>query len=133
MWNTAVLFSAFTQLFEFTPFTLAARVSLFLLRGAIDEMKWLEVIHIRCAGREVNRSTEEILKSAMVGTSKGGLKDVRLYRNVFLPTDLCLYLHWERQDMENQGSTLGLCLTEALKEFCLVNHSLWAEEQSYER
>lgn len=133
MWNTAILCSDFLQRFEFTQLKLVACVSLRLLLGVTDKMKWLEVIHIRCAGKEANPSTEEILKSAMAGTAKGDLKDVKLYRNVFLPTDLCLYLHWERQDMEHQGSTLGLCLTEALKEFCLVNHSLWAEEPAHDR
>ena len=105
-----------------------AFISLCFLGGDRSEMKWLEVIHVRCVGDGANRSTEEILHSAMSEKANGDLKDVKLYRSVSLPADVCLHLHWERRDMESQGSTLGICLTEVLKEFCLVNHSLWEEE-----
>ena len=39
-----------------------------------------------------------------------------------------IYLHWESERTEQNGNALGLRLVQALKEFGLIDHSLWIEE-----
>ena len=39
-----------------------------------------------------------------------------------------IYLHWESERTELNGNALSLRLVQALKEFGLIDHSLWIEE-----
>jgi hypothetical protein len=41
---------------------------------------------------------------------------------------LALHLYWETEQPEKNGSALGLHLSQALKEFGLIDHSIWIEE-----
>jgi len=52
-----------------------------------------------------------------------------IYRNAWINTDISVHLHWKSTRTEQQGSTVGLRLARALKEFGLVNHSAWVEER----
>ena len=51
-----------------------------------------------------------------------------MYRHALWETDWSLHLHWESQKPENNGSALGLRLSQALEEFGLVDHSIWLED-----
>jgi len=91
-------------------------------------MKWVETIKIRFPHGSAEKPVEEIVRSALMSPSHAGLKRVKLYRNAAVTTDLCLSLHWERKSLPVQGSSLGLCVAENLKEFGLVHHSVWVQE-----
>jgi len=91
-------------------------------------MKWLETIKVRFPHSGTDTSVEEILRATLTSPPYTGLKEVKLYRNAVVTTDLCLCLHWERKSLSVRGSTLGLCVAENLKEFGLVHHAVWVQE-----
>ena len=90
-------------------------------------MKWLEVIKLRSAGKNF-KSLRELLLS-FDKFSQPTLVEMKTYHHATLETDLTVHLHWESSRLEQNGSTLGLRLAQAFKEFGLVDHSIWVEEE----
>ncbi len=89
-------------------------------------MTWMEIIKLRNAGK-----ASEALKGLLSGltkTDQPGLIEARLYRHAEWETDWTMHLHWETEQPEKNGSALGLRLSQALKEFGLIDHSIWIEE-----
>ena len=89
-------------------------------------MKWLEVIKLRSAGGSLGLLEELLLPIS--GSNQRGLVEMKTYRHAALETDLSVHLHWNSEMPEPTGSALGLRLAQALKEFGLVDHSVWVEE-----
>ncbi len=90
-------------------------------------MKWLEVIKIRSAGGNLGLLEELLLPIS--GSNPRGQVEMKTYRHTVLETDLSVHLHWDSEMPEPNGSALGLRLAQALKEFGLVDHSVWIEEK----
>ena len=89
-------------------------------------MKWIEIIRLRSA-----KNASEPLKAflpAMGKTGQPGLLEARIYRHALWETDWSLHLLWESENPEKSGSTLGLRLAQALKDFGLVDHSVWTQD-----
>jgi hypothetical protein len=89
-------------------------------------MKWLEVIKLRSAGGSSGLLEELLLPIS--GSNQSGLVGMKTYRHATLENDLSLHIHWESERLEQNGSALGLRLAQALKEFGLIDHSVWVEE-----
>lgn len=90
-------------------------------------MKWLEIIKLRSVGK-----VPELVKEFSLPMAKGGqsgLIETRTYRHAALERDWSLHLQWESERPDQNGSPLGLRLSQALKEFGLVDHSIWIEEE----
>jgi hypothetical protein len=90
-------------------------------------IKWLEVIKLRSAAKGSGVLKEFLLPTAEV--AQRGLVEMKNYRHAALETDLSVHLHRESEGPEQTGSALGLRLAQALKEFGLVDHSVWIEEE----
>jgi len=90
-------------------------------------MKWLEVIKLRSGGKD-SGLLEELLRS-IHEFSQSGLLEMKTLRHAVLETDLSVHLYWESEQPEKNGSALGLRLAQALKEFGLIDHSVWIEEE----
>jgi hypothetical protein len=90
-------------------------------------MEWLEVIKLRSAGKSFGILEELLLSMDKVG--QYGLVGIKIYRHASLETDWSVHLFWESERLEQNGSSLGLHLAQALKEFGLVDHSIWVEEK----
>jgi hypothetical protein len=90
-------------------------------------MKWLEVIKLRSAGKDSGLLEEFLLSIAKF--SQSGLIEMKTYRHAVLETDLSVHLHWESERPDQNGSPVGLRLAQAFKEFGLVDHSIWIEEE----
>lgn len=86
-------------------------------------MNWLEVIKLRSAGIG-SPSLDELLMS-MVQSAQSKLAEIKIYRHAFLDTDLSVHLYWNSERPEQNGSAPGLRLAQALKDFGLVDHSVW--------
>ncbi len=89
-------------------------------------VKWLEVIRLRSAGKDPG-SLEELLRS-MSQVKQSGLVEMQTYRHAALERDLSVHLLWETDFPEMNGSTPGLRLVQAFKEFGLTDHSVWLKE-----
>jgi hypothetical protein len=90
-------------------------------------MKWLEVIKLRSAGRD-----SEMLKELLLSINKlsqSGLVRMKTYHHATLETDWSVHLLWESERPEQNGSSLGLRLAQALKDFGLIDHSIWVEKK----
>lgn len=90
-------------------------------------MKWLEIIKLRSAGIEEGL-LKEFLRSFRSGRSRE-LVGIETYRHAALENDLSVHLHWESERPAQDGSALGLRLAQTFKEFGLIDHSIWIEEE----
>jgi hypothetical protein len=90
-------------------------------------MKWIELIQLRSAGgnREILESELQRLIDEVDRKRKS--KVVMAYSRVSIDTDFSIHIIHDSKKVENSGSRLGLRLAAALKEFGLVNHSIWME------
>jgi hypothetical protein len=91
-------------------------------------MKWLEVIKLRSAGKD-SGSLNELLLS-MHKFSQRGLVEIKIFRHAVLESDLSVHLRWESEGPERNGSSLALLLVQAFREFGLIDHSMWIEEEN---
>ena len=89
-------------------------------------MKWLEVIKLRSTANVSDLVDEYLLP--MVEALNESAVELKIYRQAGLDTDVSVHLHWSSDLPELKGSALGLHLAQALKEFGLVDHSVWIEE-----
>ncbi len=55
---------------------------------------------------------------------------VKAYCRLMVDTDFSIHLFHDSKKVEKSGSPLGLRLASALREFGLVNHSIWIEMHS---
>ena len=94
-------------------------------------MKWLEIIRLRGAGIEEEGLLEEFLHSfkTIRPDRSGELNAIKTYRHTAFENDLSVHLYWESEEPGKEGSGLGLRLAQALKEFGLIDHSIWIEER----
>lgn len=90
-------------------------------------MKWAEVIVLRAAGS--NREALESKLRKLIGDVEKEKKReaIKVYSRVLIDTDFCIRITHSSNQIKNGGSKLGLRIVSALKEFGLVNHSIWTE------
>ena len=90
-------------------------------------MKWIEIIELRSAdnNRELMKSKLQKLINEMDKETKK--QAIKVYSRVKIDTDFSIHLFHNSKEVENSGSPLGLRIASALKEFGLVNHSIWIE------
>ena len=90
-------------------------------------MKWLEIIQLRTTERSMTKlksQFEALISEIEAKTKKQAIK---VYAHVAINTDFSVHLFHDSKTVEVYGSQLGLYLASALKEFGLVNHSIWVE------
>ncbi len=88
-------------------------------------MKWLETIELRSVGNKrklVESQLQKLINEVNKETKKPAIKS---YSRVLIDTDFSIHLFHDSKKVDNSGSELGLRLASALKEFGLVNHSIW--------
>ena len=90
-------------------------------------MKWLEMIELRSVEchRELLESQLQQLMHDM--NKETDAQAIKIYRRIMLETDLSIHLFHNSKNVERNGSSLGLRLASSLKEFGVVNHSVWTE------
>ncbi len=89
-------------------------------------MKRLEIIHLRfrmVPGTDLIKDVCKSLKKQEENVI------IRVYRHATVSTDLGIHLHLNAVEDDLQVKQLGLRLASALKEFGLVEHTIWVEEQ----
>lgn len=94
-------------------------------------MKWLETIKVQAAsGRELTLENEltALVHDVRKSSECPGLREALLCKHVVVPGYFALYLFWETESPQTQGSMLGLQLKQTLKTFGLVDHTVWAEQ-----
>ncbi|MCK4446085.1 MAG: hypothetical protein KAW56_03280 [Candidatus Marinimicrobia bacterium] len=86
-------------------------------------MKWLEIIELRFGGN--NRERLESQLQTLIDEAKQ--QAIKVYSHVTVETDFSIHLRHDSKRADVSGSPLGLRLASVLKEYGLVNHSVWIE------
>jgi hypothetical protein len=84
-------------------------------------VKRLEIIHLRLAGALPPGLVDEIRRSA----DGRDPAFVGLYRRANVDNDIAIHLHLNGPGPDDQASDLGLRLAAALKEYGMVEHTVW--------
>ncbi|MEW6673222.1 MAG: hypothetical protein AB1427_16090 [Thermodesulfobacteriota bacterium] len=87
-------------------------------------MKWIEMI--RLIGQDDSHQTVDgLIVSEKNLIREQGALNAGVYANPFYANDLCLYFLWDTNNPQLRGSRAGLNISETLKGFGLVEHSVW--------
>jgi acyl-CoA thioesterase len=90
-------------------------------------MEWIEIIKVQGAATGYNGADTELLKQIAQGMKSKGLKDVRVYAHASVSNDLMITLTWSQDCSQSLGSELAHNLARELKQYGLVDHSVWLE------
>jgi hypothetical protein len=100
------------------------------------DMKWVEIISLRCATNIdipfVNELLKGISESDPATDTPEHLLEMRVYHHSIVETDLSIHLYWESEPTSEDKSPLGLRFSSALRELGLLNHSVWVETAALE-
>ncbi len=93
-------------------------------------MAWLEIIEIRAVG-----SNQVLLESRLQDlidelNQETSLQAVKVYKHVLLQTDFSIHLFHDSQKEDVSCSPTCARLILSLKDFGLVNHTIWIEKSS---
>ncbi len=89
----------------------------------------MEMIRLRTTPSQLDGVARLISDNIRQATGESGLLRVRMYHSAEYQTDLALSFTWETNVMQQKGSRAGLSISEALKNFGLVEHSIWMERE----
>jgi hypothetical protein len=90
-------------------------------------VNWLEIIELRTASGK-RASFDLYLKNVVEDLEREpGSLNLSVFSHTTLDCDYMLQLHHQSQQVELHGSDFGLRLVDALKDFGLVNHTVWIE------
>ena len=90
-------------------------------------MKWIEIIRLRSVGKGSDMLEEFLL--SIDKSTQSGLAEIKTYCHASLETDMSVHLHWESERLGQNGSALGFRIAQVLKEFGLIDHSVWVEKE----
>ncbi|MFP4037357.1 MAG: hypothetical protein ACLFUE_07535 [Desulfobacteraceae bacterium] len=91
-------------------------------------MKGLEVIRVQSSSsleRDLEKRLFNVREEVLQGPTCAGLVAFIPLRQADMPGSFAIHLLWDSEVPASQGSALGWNLMEILKEFGLVNHSVW--------
>jgi hypothetical protein len=90
-------------------------------------INWIEIIELRSVGTR-NELEESKLKYIINELSKSIKQvSVKIFNHATLESDYSIHLYHNSNHIEKSGSSLGLHLASELKNYAMVNHSIWAE------
>jgi len=90
-------------------------------------MSWLEVIHLRSTAQKTEKLLNIVQHLVADAKKEGSCRKIKMYRRVLVGTDLSIILYHDTIKEDKNGSSLGLRMVSALKEFGMVNHTVWSE------
>lgn len=88
----------------------------------------MEMIRLRTTQGHLKHAADLLLEAARHVTGADGLVRVHMYDNISFQTDLALSLTWDTNSPEQRGSRAALSISDTLKNFGLVEHSIWLEK-----
>jgi len=103
-----------------------------LMDGGDNGMKWLETIKLQSASGMESTTERELLGLANEvrnGPDHRGSVEAMVYNHASVPGYFAIRLFWSSGPPLVQGSPLGIRITQTLKTFGLVDHSVWIEKE----
>ena len=90
-------------------------------------MEWVEVIQLRITRRdtaEILSTIKQLVEEARVEDS---CQKIRMFQRTDVDTDLSILLFHGFSQVKKGGTSLGIRMRSALKDFGMVNHHTWSE------
>ena len=91
-------------------------------------MRWIDIITLRSSTTSLESLNNEVLLSIINNKRKKSLKGSKIYRRYAIDSDLSIHLLWDSANVEQKGNPLSQHLILFLKQYGLVNHSIWVEQ-----
>lgn len=91
-------------------------------------MHWIEIVGLRTVGRDKEGAIKRLKQQIRHADRNEKQVKIRIYHHATLETDLSIHLIWDSDKINRGGSKLGLMLAEVLKEFGMVDHTVWVAE-----
>ena len=93
-------------------------------------MKLLEIIELRSvrANRAMLKKQLKSLFTDLMEAEK--TQKIKIYYRIGVDTDFSIHIFLDSEEPDNNGSPLGLRLSDELKEYGLISHTVWAEEDT---
>lgn len=88
-------------------------------------MKWMELIKVQTAHANLVVKLMRIIDDC---DQCQGLLEAKVFRHASIG-DCSLCLRWSTDQPEPRGSSVGLSLSNLLKQYGLVDHSVWIEKE----
>lgn len=89
----------------------------------------LEIIDVRSSrvkSKELAAELEQLVQSLAQNSDS---EKIKIYTHFHYDTDFSLHLFYKIADKDHLNNQLGLRLASSLKEYGLVNHSIWIESE----
>ena len=93
-------------------------------------MLWMEMIRLRTTHSRLDNVAGLLINAMNRASGEAGLVQVHMYNNASYQTDLALSLTCDTNSFRREGSRAALTISEALKTFGLVEHSVWVEKET---
>jgi hypothetical protein len=93
-------------------------------------MVWMEMIQLRTTRTQPESVARLLIDTVKRAKEEAGLLHIHMYRSANYQTDLALSLVWDTNSVDHEGSKTGMSISEALKTFGLVEHSIWTEREA---
>ena len=94
----------------------------------VEAMLWTEMIRLKTADPGAEGLNSLFLDAMRHVAKEAGLVQAKVYSSAPYPNELALSLMWNTGSPERKGSRAGLCISQALQTFGLVEHSVWLEQ-----
>ena len=91
-------------------------------------MRWIDIITLRSSTTSLESLNNEVLLSIINNMREKCLKDSKIYRRHAFDSDLSIHLLWDSANVEQKRNPLSQHLILFLKQYGLVNHSIWVEQ-----
>ena len=88
-------------------------------------MRTLEIVHLRSSGESLD-SLSDLIKES-IWADGNGAEVVTVYRRSGLETDIAIHIRHQETDRRNTPNALACQLTAALRDFGIVEHTVWEE------
>lgn len=88
-------------------------------------MRTLEIVHLRSSGESLETLIDLIKES--IWADGNGSEVATIYRRSGLATDIAIHIRRDRSSSGNGPIALACRLTAALREYGIVEHTVWEE------
>ena len=88
-------------------------------------MKWIEFMKVQASGNQGQTAEPKLLELIADLKQIPGLLEADVYDRASAYGDFAVLLLWDTEQPQDEGSREGLNLKQLLKQFGLVNHSVW--------
>ncbi len=89
----------------------------------------LEIIDVRSGSAKSKELAAELEQLVQSLAQNSDSEKIKIYTHFHYATDFSLHLFYKISDRDQLNNQLGLRLASSLKEYGLVNHSIWIESE----